>query len=70
MKNGKLNAYVSENSLQIGVENLGELEELIEDVDNKSKELQLAVQKLSRFRLSVTFSQQNQMQNQPTNHTE
>lgn len=69
-QNNQLNGYIVKNSLFIGIENLGELEALINDVAKKEKELQIAVQELSRFRLNVTFSQQNQMQNQPINHTE
>lgn len=49
--------YFGSNTLEIGVENLGNLKELILNVELKQKELQEAVQELARYDLKITFSQ-------------
>jgi uncharacterized secreted protein with C-terminal beta-propeller domain len=66
----ELDAYVSENRLLISVNNLGELDELIEEIVSKQKDLQKSVEKIRRYRLEITFMQQNQKQNQLTDQTE
>ena len=49
------NASLSKNILAIGIENLGELEELIHDVKEKEKALHEAVRKLELYKLEVSF---------------
>lgn len=66
----ELDAYVSENRLLISVNNLGELDELIEDIVHKQKELQKSVDKIRRYRLEVTFQQQILQQNQQIDQIE
>lgn len=66
----ELDAYVSENRLLISVNNLGELDELIEEIISKQKDLQKSVEKIRRYRLEITFMQQNQKQYQQTDQTE
>lgn len=66
----ELDAYVSENRLLISVNNLGELDELIEDIVHKQKELQKSVDKIRRYRLEITFQQQIQQQNQQIDQIE
>lgn len=66
----ELDAYVSENRLLISVNNLGELDELIEDIVHKQKELQKSVDKIRRYRLEITFQQQILQHNQQTDQTE
>ena len=43
-----------DSTLHIGVDNLGELKELIKNIDDKQKELQEAVRNLSRFKQKST----------------
>ena len=66
----ELDAYVSENRLLISVNNLGELDELIEDIVHKQKELQKSVDKIRRYRLEITFQQQIEKQNQQIDQIE
>ena len=55
MKKNGLNGYITNDILNVSVENLGELKELIDDIKEKEKALQEAVQKLSRFDLKIKF---------------
>lgn len=61
--------YFGNSTLEIGVQNLGQLNDLISNVELKQKELQEAVRELARFKLKINF-QQTQLTHQPTNHTE
>ena len=61
--------YFDNSTLEIGVQNLGQLNDLISNVELKQKELQEAVRELARFKLKINF-QQTQLTHQPTNHTE
>lgn len=49
--------YFSQSTLEIGVQNLGDLKELIANVVAKENELQEAVFKLSRYYLKINFQQ-------------
>lgn len=49
--------YFGNSTLEIGVQNLGQLKDLISNVELKQKELQDAVQELARYDLKITFSQ-------------
>lgn len=49
--------YFGNSTLEIGVHNLGQLKDLISNVELKQKELQEAVQELARYDLKITFSQ-------------
>ncbi len=53
----KLDAYIVGDSLKISVNNLRELEEIILEIMEKEKELQLAVLKLRRYNLEINFQQ-------------
>lgn len=52
-----LDAYIVGESLKISVNNLEELADIISEIVEKEKELQLAVQKLLRYNLEVNFQQ-------------
>lgn len=49
--------YVDGNTLKIRVTNLKELNKLIQQIETKQKELQIAIDKLSIFKLEVEFIQ-------------
>ena len=49
-------ASLNDNRLSIGVENLGELQDLIDNVQEKEKALHEAVRKLQQFNLEISFS--------------
>lgn len=55
MEGNKLNGYITNDTLNISVDNLGELKKLIDDVKEKEKALQDAVHKLSSFDLKIKF---------------
>ncbi len=55
----KLDAYIVGDSLNISVSNLNELEEIISEIVKKEKELQLAVQRLQRYKVEINFQQMN-----------
>lgn len=55
MQEKKINGYITNDTLNISIDNLGELKDLVDDVKEKEKALQEAVQKLSRFDLKIKF---------------
>ncbi|MEQ3038956.1 hypothetical protein [Thomasclavelia ramosa] len=55
MEDFEKHSYISGNQLNIGVENMPELKQLIDDVIEKEKALQKAVHKLNCYQLQLTF---------------
>lgn len=56
----KLDGYIIKNTLNINVDNLGELTNLIDDVQKKGMLLQESVSRLSQFNLKITFEQKDE----------
>lgn len=50
-----LNAYITKDTLNISVDNLGELKNIIEEIQIKESELSRAVERLRLFKLRIKF---------------
>lgn len=53
----KMNAFIIKDTLNISVDNLDELKLLIKNIEDKQKELDIAVENLSNYNLKITFQQ-------------
>lgn len=52
-----MDAFIIKNTLNISVDNLEDLKSLIKNVEDKQKELDVAVNNLANFHLKITFQQ-------------
>ena len=52
---GETSSYLATDKLRIDITNIGELKELLSDIEEKEKALHEAVQKLNRYYLEFSF---------------